>query len=153
MASCGTNNNGLAFERFVALQLRPPALPAGRLTLYLSPVLTPRGSPLQLPRFFDDGDAKNTKTTTIDTPWPWHQLEFSTLTVTPPASGEAEETLTVIAEYFDASDIPVVVTSAVEGTDWAGGGRGGALFLSLLVLAVGTCCCGACCCLALGLLW
>lgn len=69
--------------------------------------------------------------------------------MTPPASSVANETLTVIADFFDASDIGLV--SVDEGTDWAGGGRGAALFLAMLVLLVMTCCC--CGLLALGLLW
>eukprot|EP00752_Nemacystus_decipiens_P002006 g1927.t1 len=78
------------------------------------------------------------------------ELEISTLTVTPPATGEAGETLTVITDYFDASDIPLLAPAA-DGDDLAGGSKGVALFLAMLVLLLMTCCC--CVCLSLGLLW
>lgn len=71
--------------------------------------------------------------------------------MTPPASADASETLTVVTDFSDASDIPLLAPTATEGTDWAGGGRGVALFLAMLVLLLLTCCC--CCCVALGLLW
>ncbi|CAM9462006.1 unnamed protein product [Pylaiella littoralis] len=77
------------------------------------------------------------------------EMEISTLTVTPPSSGNATDTLEVITDYFDASDIDIVV--AGETVTWAGGARGVALFLALLVLLSGTCCC--CVCVALGMLW
>ncbi|CAM9677305.1 unnamed protein product, partial [Ectocarpus sp. 8 AP-2014] len=72
------------------------------------------------------------------------ELEISTLTVTPPASTNSTETLEVITDFFDASDISIVSTlSTTEGTDWAGGGRGVALFLAMFVLLLMTfCCCG-----------
>ncbi|CAN0473029.1 unnamed protein product, partial [Ectocarpus sp. 12 AP-2014] len=73
-----------------------------------------------------------------------NELEISTLTVTPPASTNSTETLEVITDFFDASDISIVSSmSTTEGTDWAGGGRGVALFLAMFVLLVMTfCCCG-----------
>lgn len=92
----------------------------------------------------DDDDANNERTGNDD-----RQMEISTLTVTPPSSGNATDTLEVITDYFDASDIDVVV--AGETVTWAGGARGVALFLALLVLLSGTCCC--CVCVALGMLW
>ncbi|CAM9505681.1 unnamed protein product [Ectocarpus sp. 13 AM-2016] len=72
------------------------------------------------------------------------ELEISTLTVTPPASTNSTETLEVITDFFDASDISIVSSmSTTEGTDWAGGGRGVALFLAMFVLLLMTfCCCG-----------
>ncbi|CAN0109600.1 unnamed protein product [Ectocarpus fasciculatus] len=72
------------------------------------------------------------------------ELEISTITVTPPASNITTETLEVITDFSDASDITIVSTlSATEGTDWAGGGRGVALFLAMFVLLLMTfCCCG-----------
>lgn len=80
------------------------------------------------------------------------QLAYSTLTVTPPLSTEnGAESLTVVAQAADASDISIVAADEIESNgenNWAGGAQGAALFFSLLVLAVGTACYG-CCCVAL----
>lgn len=70
------------------------------------------------------------------------QFEFSTLTVQVPSSPDANETLTVITEYYDADDVPLLPLVGDDEPSWAGGLKGVALFLPLLVLAVGTACCG-----------
>ena len=61
--------------------------------------------------------------------------------MTVPSSPDADETLTVITDFFDASDVPIVPLIEDEPS-WAGGLKGVALFLPLVVLAVGTACCG-----------
>lgn len=73
---------------------------------------------------------------------------FSTLAVTPPLSigtngaDLSEEVISPIAYYQDASDVEII-TLIDDGVDWAGGTRGAALFLTLLVLTLLTvCCCG-----------
>eukprot|EP00903_Cladosiphon_okamuranus_P008172 g7871.t1 len=78
------------------------------------------------------------------------ELDFTTLTVTPPASDDATETLTVITDFYDASDIPLLAPTASTDS-LAGGIRGVSLFLAMLVLVLMTCCC--CCFVAVGMLW
>lgn len=66
---------------------------------------------------------------------------FSTLTVTVPSSPDVNETLTVITDFFDANDVPIVPLIE-DDPNWTGGLKGVALFLPLMVLAMGTACCG-----------
>lgn len=69
--------------------------------------------------------------------------------MTVPSSPDANETLTVITNFFDADDIPLLPLIG-DDPSWAGGIKGVALFLSLLVLLAGTACCG---CLILCIAW